>query len=138
MAKVLGIDYGDRRIGLAITDEDRRYSFALKTLDNKNQAQYLSELKEICDQESVDEIVIGLPLNQEGEEGPAAIKVKQFAESLKEATGVNCSFIDERFTTVMATKLHQEAGKKAKKTKDIIDQDSAVIILQTFLDKSNG
>lgn len=137
MSKVLGIDYGEKRIGLALSDVDAKYAFNYQTLEN-NGTDSITALRDICQKESISTIVIGLPLNQKGEDGPSAVKVREFAKALEQETQATVVFEDERFSSVLAAVLLRQAGKKAHQTRAVIDQHSAHIILQTYLDRHHG
>ena len=138
MARVLGIDYGEKKVGLALSDEEEKYAFSYRTLINLQRSDLLQNLASICQAEKVEKIIVGLPLNQEGKIGKEADRVQQFGRELEDYVKLPVDFEDERFSSAMAGQLFKEAGKKTKETKDIIDQQSAQIILQTYLDKQNG
>jgi len=137
MSKIIGIDYGEKRIGLAISDEAGKYAFPYATFENDKEG-VLAPIRELCAKEQVTAIVIGLPLNQDGQPGPAAKKVQDFAEQLQENLHVEIFFEDERFSTTLASSLLRAAGKNTKEIRSRVDRDSARIILQTFLDKKNN
>lgn len=138
MSKVLGIDYGSKRVGIAVSDEDRKYSFMRETIINISLESLVNEIKEVCVSEKVEKIVMGLPLDQNGNIGPKAKEVTEFARYLHNQLKIEVILEDERFTSIMAKQLFREAGKKLKKEKINIDKQSAQIILQSFLDKKNG
>ena len=138
MPKILGIDYGEKRIGLAISDEEKKYAFSRSALINDQAKDVVAAISEFCSKEQVIAIVVGLPLNQHGQPGPAARKVQDFAKLLGDNLKVEIFFEDERFSTTLATSLLKAAGKNTKKIRPLVDQDSARIILQTFLDKKNN
>lgn len=135
MAKALGLDYGQKRVGVSLSDETKKYAFVYKTLPNDD--RLISGLVSICHSEKVDEIIIGLPLDQNGAIGPAAQKVKEFAEVLSSAVKIKIIYEDERFSTTMAAAMLKEAGKNAKQSRQSVDQSAAQIILQTYLDRSS-
>jgi len=136
MEKVLGIDHGDRRVGLSLSSEDKKYAFSFKTLENINQLELFKQIEAICEQENVSTVVIGLPLQNNGQVGPQAKKVQKFGHELEKFLSKTIIYEDERFTSAMATRLFQEAGKTAKQTKGTIDEKSAQLILQNYLDKN--
>jgi len=138
MSKILGIDYGENKVGLALSDEEEKYAFSYRTLTNLQRSDLLQNLASICQAEKVEKIIVGLPLNQEGKMGQEALRVQQFGRELENYVKLFVEFEDERFSSVMAGQLFKEAGKKTKETKDIIDQQSAQIILQSYLDKQHG
>lgn len=137
MAKLLGIDYGEKRIGLALSDEGGRYAFNYSTLENKGD-MVTQALQSICQREGVETIILGLPLNQEGGIGVAAERVKRFALKLKQRLGRRVIFEDERFSTALAASLLRQGGKSVREARGVIDQSSAQIILQAYLDRHHG
>lgn len=138
MSKILGIDYGDNKVGLALSDEEKKNAFARHTLINLQRLVLFQNLASFCKKENIEKVVVGLPLNQEGKIGKQATKVQQFGNELADFLKIPIEFEDERFSTAMAGQLFLEAGKKIRETKGIIDQQAAQIILQTYLDKQNG
>lgn len=138
MAKVLGIDYGEKRIGLALSTDDKRMAYIHGTIQNSNSRDVINEFKKICQEEEVESLVVGLPLDQAGQPGAQAEIVKKFSKMIGEETGLPYYFEDERFSTALASKMNKEAGLSVKKTRQTIDSQSAQIILQTYLDRKYG
>ncbi|MFA6098769.1 MAG: Holliday junction resolvase RuvX [Patescibacteria group bacterium] len=138
MGKVLGVDYGSRYIGLAISSEDRKYAFARERIEKATRDQAIEKIAEYCRQEEAEGLVIGLPLDQNGQIGEAAAKVKEFGRQLSEVCHLPIFYEDERFTSVMVRNLSHEAHKKEKDFRQNIDQQAAQIILQTYLDRNHG
>lgn len=132
MSRILSMDYGDVRIGLAISDESQIIAKPYKTLENKGKKFILNELKNICQEDNIEEIILGKPIMMSGEEGIQVEKVNRFIDFIKNKIDVKIELIDERLTTVEAEKLIEE-----KDIKDNIDKDqmAAYYILQTYLDK---
>lgn len=131
---VLGIDHGEARIGLAITDPVGIMAHPLETVQLKT-TDPIQRMIEIVKQRQVKQIVLGLPIRMDGTEGTAAEKVRKFGADLKQHIDLPLHYIDESLTTVAAAeKLHQ-AGKNAKKQKNIIDQAAAVEILSAWLEQ---
>lgn len=129
---VLGIDHGEARIGLAITDPVGIMAHPLETIHVKT-TPAVERIRELIDQRQVKQVVLGLPIRMDGTEGSAAEKIRKFGNELLEHINLPLHYIDESLTTVAAAaKLHQ-AGKNAKKQKDIIDQAAAVEILSSWL-----
>jgi putative Holliday junction resolvase len=122
---------------LALSDASGVHAFKYRTLDNSPEAA-VGMIRDICQAEGVKTVVIGLPLNQRGQDGPAAQQVRQFAAQLKDKLPLEVVLEDERFSTAMAAVLLREAGKSAKNTRPVIDQGAAQIILQTYLDRHHG
>jgi len=138
MPKLLGIDYGENKVGIAVSDEDKKYAFSRQSLINLSEPELLQNLSLLCKKEDVAKIIIGLPLDQEGNIGRQAAKTKRFGEVLADFCKIPVEYEDERFSTAMAEQMFKQAGKKTKNTKSIIDQQAAQIILQTYLDKHNA
>ena len=138
MAVILGLDIGDARIGVAISDELGIAAHPLCTITRKNRQVDLATLNSLIDTHGVEEIVIGLPLRLNGEIGIQAQKVKKFAAVLERTFNLPISFLDERFTTVEAEQILQQTKKRRKKRKRIIDQVAAVLILDGYLEQSQN
>jgi len=129
---VLGIDHGEARIGLAITDVVGILAHPLETIQVKT-TEPISRIVELIAERQVQQIVIGLPLRMDGSEGTAAEKIRKFSVELDEKISIPIHYQDERLTTVSAAaKLHQ-AGRNAKQQKTMIDQAAAVEILTDWL-----
>ncbi|MFC5051373.1 Holliday junction resolvase RuvX [Rubritalea spongiae] len=131
---VLGIDHGEARIGLAITDPVGILAHPLETI-HVQQTAVFERINTLIAQRQVKQIVIGLPLRMDGTEGTAAEKIRAFTDELREnlIAPLPIHFIDERLTTVSAAEKLHAAGKNAKKQKSIIDQAAAVEILSDWL-----
>ena len=132
----LGIDHGEARIGLAITDPVGILAHPLETIHVKDVDPF-QRINALIEQRDVQQIIIGLPLRIDGSEGTSAEKIKAFAEQLTAAlkSSLPIHFIDEHLTTVSAAEKLHAAGRNAKKQKDIIDQAAAVEILSDWLDQ---
>jgi putative Holliday junction resolvase len=133
MPRILGIDYGERRIGLAISDPLGIIAQALPTLDTKKVKDVFEKIKKIVEEKDVEKIVLGFPRNMDGTTGERGEKVREFANELKEKSGKEIDFWDERLTSVASLRLLREEKKKIKREKKIVDQISAVLILQGYL-----
>lgn len=134
--RVLGIDYGKARIGLAISDDLGMMAHPLETVPAAKEEEAIARIAEVVAQRSIREIVIGLPLHLNGDEGPAVKGVRRFTKELRAVLPEDLKFheVDERLTTKSAMeKLHQ-AGRNEKNSRQIIDQAAAVEILQDWLD----
>ncbi len=132
--RILGIDYGEKRIGLALSDRSNMVARSLKVLNRNGTRSWLEEIKAIVDQNKIEKIVIGLPRNMNGSLGEKAKEVLAFVKVLEKAVGVPTVTWDERLTTVSAEKVLLQAELSRKKRKDILDKLSACIILQNYLD----
>ena len=135
--RVLGIDYGEARAGIAITDELNITSQVLKTIEHKgNDKILLAELDKILEQYNVETIVVGMPINMNGTEGPRVEKTKKFIHKLKcKYNKIKIETIDERLTTVQAYRTMNDLEINKKKKRQIVDTISAVYILEVYINK---
>jgi putative Holliday junction resolvase len=133
-ARVLGVDPGDARIGLALSDELGYMAHPLQTLRSGGEAENARGIAAIAAEKQAPAIVIGLPRNMDGSEGPAAAKSRSLAAALGSLTGAKVILWDERLTTVAATRRLHEAGRDTRSQRSVIDQAAAVQILQDWLD----
>jgi len=133
--RILAVDYGKRRVGVAISDPTGSIAFPLKTIDRKNSPRSMeAQIASVVREHDVTRVVIGLPLTQRGERGTRAVEVESFMSGLKHL--INCRVItwDERYSTARAIKVIHEIGEKTGKDKGKVDRISAAIILQNYLD----
>lgn len=135
----LGIDHGEARIGLAITDPLGILAHPLETIHTSQTVPNI-RINELIKLRSIKKIIIGLPLRMDGSEGTAALKIRDFAEELEKSlpSPIPIEFIDERLTTVSAAAKLHSAGKNAKKQKTLIDQAAAVEILSDWLSQQSS
>ena len=133
MSRVLGIDYGDSRVGLALSDPMKIIAKPFKTLDNN--IDLLSDLKTVIDNNDVTQLVVGYPLNMKGEITPQTKKVDNFILLLQSKFDLIVTRIDERLSSVSAINSLINQGIKTGHNKSKIDDTSAAIILQEFLDQ---
>ena len=133
--RVLGLDLGERRIGVAVSDPSCSIALARETLFVSGQKEALSEIGRLVEEGGIDTIVIGLPLNLDGSVGPRAVKTKRFADLLRNELNVTVEFWDERLTTRIAKRALHDAGRTATRRDGRLDQMSAVLILQGYLDR---
>ncbi|MGL5439457.1 MAG: Holliday junction resolvase RuvX [Filifactoraceae bacterium] len=136
--RILGLDVGNKRIGMAISDELGLMAQPLFTLKRKGIDKDVDEIKTIILENKVDKIVIGEPKNMDGTNGFQWDKVKYFSDKLSvylmdSEIEVDISFVDERLTTVSANRIMFENSVKEKKRKELVDTIAAVVILDTFL-----
>jgi putative holliday junction resolvase len=132
--RILGLDVGDRRVGVAVSDERGITAHPVLTLVRSNRRQDLRSLARILRKHGCVEIVVGNPLYMSGDLSPQAIKAQAFAEMLRQEFGLPVSLWDERLTTTEAHRLLHEAGRAGSEHKMVVDQVAAVLILQSFLD----
>lgn len=137
--RILGIDYGDSRIGVAVSDEGGRLAFDLCVVDaSKGRKFAVSELLKLKERYHARVIVIGLPTNMDGSRGNRVAVTEKFAKALRElAPDLEIEFEDERLTTKYADRLMLESGKHQKQ-KGESDKLAAMIILQGYLDRMNS
>jgi putative Holliday junction resolvase len=133
--RILGIDYGDRRIGLAVSDPGAIIARGLPTLKNEGEAETLAAIRRLAEEYEVAEIVVGLPRNMDDSLGPQAQKTMRFAEQLK-VLGRKIHFVDERLTTEQAKRVMTEAGLSRGQQHRRVDRVAAQFILQIYLDSS--
>jgi putative Holliday junction resolvase len=134
MNRALGIDHGEARIGLAISDELGMLAHPLETIHLKEVADPVARIAAIVARDKVYMIVLGMPRNMDGTYGPAAEKVRAFAERLRSACTCEVKLWDERLTSVAAQRSLHEAGRNVKQSRAVIDQVAAQMILQGWLD----
>ncbi len=135
--RILGVDYGSKRIGLALSDPLRILASAYETLENNG--SLWNRLQEVIQQEDIEFTVVGMPLNLKGEEGVKAAEVRKFVEEFKSSLGLEVVLWDERFTTSLAHHYRLESGirkKQRQNDKARIDAAAAAIMLQGFLDST--
>jgi len=132
MGRVLGIDHGDVRIGIALSDEAAFLASPLCVLDSTKAG--LDRIVELIAEYRVEKIVVGLPRNMDGSCGSATEKVRTFIEKLKTRTGIPVVEWDERLSTVSAHNALREAGLDGRQRKGLVDKVAAQIILQNYLD----
>jgi putative Holliday junction resolvase len=133
--RYLGIDYGRRRLGLAVSDEDAILASPLPTYARRSETRDLKYLQRLVSERGVTGIVIGLPLNMNGSRGEMVEEVDGFAEQLERETGVTVDVFDERLTTQEAERVLVEADLSRKRRRKLRDSVAAVLILQGFLDR---
>ncbi len=132
--RFLSIDYGERRIGLAISDPSGTIASALITLEIKSMAEALEKVTEKIHENQPDGVVIGYPLHTSGEKSEKCLEVDKFVEKLKETYNKPIHKVDERWSSTEAADIVHAHGKKIGQDKGRIDRLAAVIILQRFLD----
>lgn len=133
--RILGIDYGERRTGVAISDESEFLSSTLTTVTGSDPYTVAQKIAELASEHGAGRIVLGLPRNMDGSEGFRAVSTRGFGDRLSALLpGTEIVYYDERMTTVSASGYMREAGLSAKKQKGSIDMLAAKIILQDYLD----
>ena len=132
--RILALDVGRRRIGLALSDEMGITAQGLANLQRVNWRTDLAELAALALERGVGMFLVGNPLNMRGDEGTQAAWVREFAEGIEEYTRIPVKLWDERWTTVIANRVLRESGIGLEKRKAAVDRLSAVILLQSYLD----
>jgi len=135
--RTLALDYGSQRIGLALSDPTGSLARPLPFLPAKADAKLAREIKVLAEKEGVQLILVGLPRHMNGTLGEAAAKVQAFAAILAQTTPIPLKFIDERLSTVQASRQLQEAGKNTRTQRGQIDSEAAAVLLQGYLDSSS-
>lgn len=132
--RILALDPGTKRIGVAVSDETKTIAQPLETIPAEPFADFLARLKELLVEKEVDLVLIGLPRNMNGTYGPAAQKAEAFAAALKIAITVPILMRDERLTTLQANKMMIQGNVRRDKRKANVDRTAAAILLQSYLD----
>jgi putative Holliday junction resolvase len=132
--RILALDHGTRRVGVAVSDETHTIAQPLEYLPAEPFAEFLERLKKILAEKEVDLILLGLPRNMDGSYGPAAQKVQAFAAALRSAVTVPIKLWDERLTSVMANRILIQGNVRRDKRKEKVDKLAAAILLQSYLD----
>jgi putative Holliday junction resolvase len=136
--RILAIDYGSQRIGIALSDPTGTLARPLPFVPAKGDAKLAREIIELAKTHEVHLFILGLPRNMDGTSGEAATKVQAFAEIFRQATTTPLKLIDERLSTVQASRQLQEAGKNSRKQRGQIDSESACVLLQGYLDSQQS
>ncbi|QQY80565.1 putative Holliday junction resolvase [Keratinibaculum paraultunense] len=136
MERIMGLDVGDKTIGVALSDPLKITAQGLKTIKRKNINDDIKEIEDIIQKYNVTKIVVGLPKNMNNTIGPQGEKVLNFVKKLKKRIDVDIILEDERLTTVAAEKMLIEGDVSRKNRKKVIDKVAATYILQTYLDRN--
>ena len=135
--RVLALDLGKRRIGLAMSDELGLTAQGLETLERTNIREDLGKLSQLIAEKNVSLVLMGQPLHMSGHEGRQSEYTRDFAGRLQKATGVAIQFWDERLTTVEAQRVLRQSGIGIQKRAQAVDRLAAVILLESYLDSLN-
>ena len=133
--KILGVDFGDTRTGLAVSDPSRLLASGIGTVSPGGIERTADAVAEIAREQRVVALVVGLPVNMDGSQGARADRCRKFAWMLEERTGLPVAMFDERMSTMNAARYLNETNTRGKKRKGVIDTLSAQIILQNCLDR---
>ncbi len=132
--RVLGLDYGDRRIGVALSDVFGWTAQGLEMIERKQEGDDIRRIEQLVREHEVDTIVVGLPKNMNGTIGPRGEICMAFAEQLRQMLSLKVEMWDERLTTVAATRTLLEADVSRRKRKQVVDKMAAALLLQNYLD----
>ena len=133
--RILGIDAGERRVGLALSDETRLLATPFTVLQRgAGLAGVMDEIAAVARRESVVKVVVGLPLNADGSSGRQARRATVFADVVRRATGLDVEMWDERLSTVEAHAILREQGRRTRRDTQPVDAVAAAVILQDYLD----
>jgi putative Holliday junction resolvase len=132
--RILALDHGTRRIGVAVSDELKIIAQPLEYIPAEPFADFVKRLKGILHEKEVELILIGMPRNMDGSYGPAAQKVQEFIAALKNEISVPLKTVDERLTTVQAQRSLLQANVRRNQRKEKVDKTAAAILLQSYLD----
>ena len=132
--KFLSIDYGEKRVGLAMTDPLKMFAVPFATIENNSDVSLFDELLKIIDAHDIKKIIIGLPLSIAGEDTPKTIEVREFYKKLSEKTDIPLVWWDERYSTCEASEILKNKGLSLRESKEKIDQVAAAVILKSYLD----
>lgn len=133
--RILGVDFGDTRTGLALSDPSRLLASGLETLSPGGMEKTAEAVAKVAKERDAAAVVVGLPKNMDGTEGFRAVRCREFAEKLSVLTGLPVAMLDERLTTVSASRYLNKTNTRGTARKGVIDTLSAQIILQNALDR---
>ncbi len=133
--KILGVDFGDTRTGLAVCDPSRLLASGIGYISPGGIEKTADAVAEIAREQGVSSVIVGLPVNMDGSEGSRSSRCRKFASMLEERLSLPVAMFDERMTTMTATRYLNETNTRGKKRKTVIDTLSAQIILQNALDR---
>nr|MDD5836780.1 Holliday junction resolvase RuvX [Eubacteriales bacterium] len=134
--KILSVDYGDVRTGIAISDVRGMLASPLCVIEQSYQPKLVDRIVQIVEENKIEKIVIGLPRNMDGSYGYRCDECRSLGDAISEKIDVDIFYEDERLTTVMAHNVLSDNNVRGKKRKQTVDAVSAVMILQSFLDKN--
>lgn len=133
MGSILAIDYGLKKIGLAVSDKSRSFTFPYGVIENKNFNYVVLELQRIVEEKEIDLILIGMPFNMDNTKGEMALKVDKFIDGLKKKLAIDIQVVDERLSSFAAEENLKESSLSAKKIKKYVDSEAARLILEEHL-----
>ncbi|MBP3796871.1 MAG: Holliday junction resolvase RuvX [Ruminococcus sp.] len=131
--RILAVDYGDARTGIAVSDNSEFLASPVGTIKEYNAERLAQKVADISREQNAGEIIVGLPINMNGTEGPRAEKCREFGDMLRELVDVEVKMWDERSTTVTAHQFLNETNVRGKKRKAVVDTVAATVILESYL-----
>jgi len=134
LSRILGLDVGTKTIGVAISDAIGMLAHPVGTLQRKGVRKDVAALAELASTREASAVVVGLPLELDGTEARSCRLARQIGSAMHARTGLDVAYVDERYTSVDAERMLIEAGKSRADRREVIDQQAAVLILQSFLD----
>jgi len=139
LGRIVGIDPGEARIGIAVSDENHSIAFPRTTVAGRGgHAEAAGKVREALAGEEISAVVVGLPLRLDGTEGEAARRARAFGAVLGQVLGVDVEYWDERLTTAAAERSLREMGRRGRKQREVVDQSAAALLLQGYLDAKSG
>jgi len=133
---VLALDYGTKRIGLAVSDESGTFAFPAGFLACAGRRRDLEALRALICEKSVQRVVVGLPLHLDGRRGESAAAAEEFANAVAKITGLPVDLVDERWTTVAADRALRESRSGRKRRREAVDTTAATLMLRTYLERA--
>jgi putative holliday junction resolvase len=131
--RILALDYGERRVGVAVSDPTGVIAQPLETIESKSREGHLVRIRELVTEYEVARIVVGLPLHMDGRSGPAVEAARHFGAMVAHRTDRPVDYLDERWTTVEADRSLREAGVRGKHKRGKLDATAATLLLRTYL-----
>ena len=141
MTRIMGLDYGSKTVGVAISDELGITAQGVETITRSGEGKLrrtLARIAELSQEYRINRIILGYPKNMDNSAGARVKKTEEFADMVRRRTGLPVVFWDERLTTVSAERVLMESGVRREKRKAVIDKIAAVLILQNYLDSGRG
>ena len=141
MTRIMGLDYGSKTVGVAISDELVITAQGVETITRSEEGKLrrtLARIAELSQEYRINRIILGYPKNMDNSAGARVKKTEEFADMVRRRTGLPVVFWDERLTTVSAERVLMESGVRREKRKAVIDKIAAVLILQNYLDSGRG
>lgn len=133
--RVIGLDIGEVRTGVAVSDRDAKVANPITVLETKRMLEDPKPLRDLVIEEDAGQLVVGLPLTMAGEEGPQALRVRELGDRLGDLLGIPVAYIDERLSSAEASRVMTAAGRSVKQQRGTLDMVVAALLLQSWLDR---